>query len=197
MSAWKAALSGAWRFALVSLGGFGVWAGERYILPKGVGEVGLYIGCLVVFIALAELLLVPLVIGEDRRRRFNRAFIPAFIAYAVVWSVCWFALKSQEGEWLGSIAGCAVFAWIVGKRLGATSGFLSAIAILILCHSAGYFLGGKVFSMVRNPPALFEGWPRQDILTVAKFAWGLFYGLGFGAGIGYVFHIFQQPKKTS
>jgi hypothetical protein len=192
----SASISGAWRFALVSLGGFGVWAFESKLLPKGVSEVGLYVGCLVVFVVFAELFLAPMVQGPKRLARFNGSFVPAFIAYAIVWSACWFALRSKAGEWLGCAAGCAVFAWILGKRLGAKSGFVAAILFLIATHAAGYFLGGEVFAMRRKPPGFIADWPKRDILTLAKLAWGLFYGLGFGAGIGYAFHVFQKPAAT-
>jgi hypothetical protein len=191
-----AIIGGAWRFALVSIGGFGVWAFESKLLPKGVSEVGLYIGCLVVFVVLAELFLAPLVQGSKRFARFNGSFVPAFIAYAIVWSACWFALRSKTGEWLGCAAGCAVFAWILGKRLRAKSGFVAAIVLLIATHAAGYFIGGEVFAMRRNPPGLIADWPKRDILTLAKLAWGLCYGLGFGAGIGYAFHVFQKAGAT-
>lgn len=190
MSPWKAALSGAWRFALVSVLAFGFWAYG----PK-VGEGALYIGCLVSFIVFGEIFMPALVVGPNRRRRFNASFIPAFVVYAIVWSACWFALKFGAGEWLGSVLGCAAFAWILGKRLGAKTGFLAAALALILFHSAGYFLGGKAFYMARNPPSVFAGWKKQDVWTVAKLAWGFFYGIGFGAGIGYAFGVFQQPPS--
>ena len=191
-----ATLNGAWRFGLVSLGGFAPWALEDLILPKSVGELGLYAGCLIFFIVFAEIFLAPLVHGPDARKRFHRAFVPAFIAYAVVWSACWFALKFGRGEWLGLAAGCATFALIVGKMLGAKSGYAKAIFVLILAHAAGYFMGAYVFGLRRHPPGFLASWPKRDLLTAAKLAWGLFYGLGFGAGIGYAFHLFQPAKPS-
>jgi hypothetical protein len=35
---------------------------------------------------------------------------------------------------------------------------------------------------------MFSGFSRPGLLVVAKLAWGVLYGLGFGAGIGYAFH---------
>ncbi len=192
-----AILGGAWRFAIVSLGGFGFWALESKLLPKGFGELGLYAGCLIFFVAFAELLLPKLIDGPTPLKTFNRSFVPAFLVYAIVWSALWFALRSRAGEWLGSALGCAVFAWILGRRLGASGGYLPAIAFLVLAHSVGYFLGGAVFSMRRGFPEPIASWPRGDILTLAKLAWGLFYGLGFGAGIGAAFHWFQKPENRA
>jgi hypothetical protein len=187
---------GAWRFALVSLGGFGPWALEDLLLPKGTSEIGLYVACLVFFVLFAEIFLAPLVIGPDRFKRFNKAFVPAFVLYAVAWSACWFAWKFGKGEWVGLAAGCTVFAIVLGKMLGAKKGYLKVIAVLIAAHAAGYFLGAYVFSMRREPPAFLNSLSKRDLMIAAKLSWGLFYGLGFGAGIGYAFQVFQPVKKV-
>lgn len=186
---------GAWRFGLVSVGGFGPWAFETFLLPKGASETLLYVACLVFFIVFAEIFLAPLVKAPHAFKLFNRAFVPAFVAYAVIWSAFWFAFKFGRGEWLGLAAGCAAFALILGKMLGAKNGYLKAIAVLIIAHAAGYFLGSYIFSLRRHAPGFLASWPKRDILTAAKLAWGLFYGLGFGAGIGYAFHVFQ-PRNA-
>jgi len=41
---------------------------------------------------------------------------------------------------------------ILGRQFGARGGYLKVIVFLIATHAAGYFLGGKVFYMARNPP---------------------------------------------
>lgn len=192
-----AILNGAWRFALVSVLSFGFWAFESKLLPKGFGEFGTFAGCLVFFILFTQIFMVNLVHQPSARRKFTISFIPAFLAYAIVWSAFWFALHSRAGEWLGSALGCAAFAAILGRHLGARHGFAKVILFLIATHAAGYFLGGKAFYMARNPPEFIASWPKQDIWTIAKLAWGLFYGLGFGAGIGYAFHVFQRPSASA
>jgi hypothetical protein len=191
-----AILNGAWRFALVSVLAFGFWALESKILPRNFGEAWTFAGCLLFFVLFTEIFMVKLVREPDARRKFNRSFLPAFIIYAIVWSAFWFALHSRAGEWLGSALGCAAFAAILGRQLGAKSGYAQVIIFLIATHAAGYFLGGKVFYMARNPPDFLASWPKQDIWMLAKFMWGLCYGLGFGAGIGYAFHIFQRPPAN-
>jgi len=192
MTDFGAIVRGALRFAVVSLCGFLVWAvGGK--MKEGV----LFAACAVAFLVAAEIVLPALLNPPDQRKKFNRTFVPAFIAYAVAWSACWFALHSRVGEWLGLAVGCAVFALIVGKRLGAKDGFLAAIAVLFVANAIGYFLGGYVFGMARKPPAFFDGWAKADIWKLAKLTWGLFFGLGFGAGIGFVFHRFQRPSTPS
>jgi hypothetical protein len=186
-----ATLSGTWRFALVSILGFAPWA-----LPNIGGEIFLYIECLLAFLVFSEVFLVALVQGENRRKRFNRSFGPAFIAYAVVWSACWFALRSRAGEVAGLILGCSVFAWILGKRLGSLNGLPLVILVLVLFHAIGYWMGGYVFSLARKPPGIIADWPKRDIWMLAKITWGLFYGLGFGSGIGYAFFKFQQKTDA-
>lgn len=76
-------LQGAWRFAVVSIVGFGVWAfAGRWFRTHG-GEAGLYAASTVVFVGLAGLLMHPLVRGPRRLLRFYGAFIRAFIAYGM------------------------------------------------------------------------------------------------------------------
>jgi hypothetical protein len=153
---------------------------------------------LIAFALFAEIFLVSLAHPPNSRRKFNGSFIPAFIVYAIVWSACWFALHLRAREWIGSALGCAAFATILYRRLGAREGLCKVILFLIVAHSAGYFLGGRVFFMAL-PRSAFASWPKQDVLMLAKLTWGLFYGLGFGAGMGYAFDVFQRaaPAKQA
>ena len=190
-----AALRGTLSFTVVSLAGFSVWAFAGGWFYRNVGEAGLYAACAIVFIGLAGLLMHPLLQGSNRILRFYIAFVPAFLAYAVVWSVCWFLLKFGPGEWLGSFLGCATFAWVLGKMLKSAERFWKVVIFLFIVHSAGYFLGGIAYSSLRNPPEFLSGLSRSQLSLLAKMLWGLFYGMGFGAGIGYAFHQFQGPPQ--
>ena len=192
-----AILRGTISFTIVSLAGFSVWAFAGGWFYKNVGEGGLYAACAIVFMGLAGLLMHSLLQGSNRLGRFYRAFIPAFLVYAVVWSVCWFALKFGPGEWLGSFLGCAAFAFILGKMLKSTEGLWKVVVVLFLAHSAGYFLGGIAYSSMRTPPEFLRGLSRTQLGLIAKMLWGLFYGLGFGAGIGYAFHRFQSRQTVA
>jgi len=189
-----AIVRGTISFTIVSLAGFSVWAFAGGWFYKNVGEAGLYAACAIVFMGLAGLLMHPLLQGGNRLGRFYKAFIPAFFIYAVVWSVCWFALKFGPGEWLGSFLGCAAFALVLGKMLTSTQGLWKVVVVLFLAHSAGYFLGGIAYGAMRTPPEFLQGLSRGQRGLIAKMLWGLFYGLGFGAGIGYAFHQFQNRQ---
>jgi hypothetical protein len=68
-------LQGAWRFAIVSIVGFGVWAfAGRWFRTHG-GEAGLYAASTVVFVGLAGLLMHPLVRGPSLVRVFTGSHI--------------------------------------------------------------------------------------------------------------------------
>ena len=187
---------GAISFMVVSLAGFSVWAFAGGWFYRNVGEAGLYVATTVVFIGLAGILMHPLLLGPRRMARFYAAFVPAFLLYAVVWSVCWFALKTGDGEWLGSLLGSAAFAFVLGKMLKSTNGLLQVIAVMFAAHSAGYFLGGFAYASLRPPPEFLSGLSRSQLSLLAKMLWGFFYGLGFGVGIGYAFYIFQSKNAA-
>ena len=185
-------LRGSVGFAIVSIIGFSVWAFLAPWLHRVVGGFALFPACLLAFLGSAGLLLFPLVSGPNRFWRFYKLFIPAYCAYAAAWCVAWFAFRFGLGEWLGSFLGSIAFVAVVGLGLGNFSGFIKASAVLFICHSAGYFLGGEFMgSIVRiSGPASLS---KPALALVGKLGWGAIYGGGFGAGIGYVFHCFQSP----
>jgi hypothetical protein len=61
---------------------------------------------------------------------------------------------------------------------------LKVIALLFASNALGYFVGQ---------------WAEKTFIasnvTIAKASWGLFYGLGFGAGIGFAFHACQREAR--
>lgn len=181
-------IHGAVGFAVVSIAAFSIWAfGSGWFRNLG-GELGLYAAIAAVFLGFSGLALGPIAGGVGR---FYKAFLPAFVVYAVVWTVAWFALPDRRGEWTGAGAGCLAFAWISMKMLGSTRGWLGAALALFILHTAGYFAGDWAMYDVFVPKAkaTVKGTPEfQHYMTLAKLSWGLFYGLGFGAGIGWVFH---------
>ena len=188
----KSILQGAIGFAIVSLAGFAVWAlGGKWLYSHG-GEVGLYLACSVVFIGLAGICLHPLVRGERRLSRFYKGFVPAFLGYAIAWSLCWFALRFGAGEWLGSLAGCLVFAGVLKFALrGASTAFLASVLVLFLTHSLGYFTGGFLYAHAPHWGPLVSTMSKSQVALTAKLLWGVAYGLGFGAGIGFTYHTLQ------
>jgi hypothetical protein len=177
-------LRGALGFAAVSLAAFLVWAlGGRW-LSAHLHEWGFYAIMAAIFLGLSGLALHPLVRGPDSTLRFTKAFFPAFLAYSGVWSGCWFSLGWVKGEWLGSLLGSVVFSALLGWSLGNLRPLARVALVVFVGHSAGYFLGGPIYYAVKG--------------TWGALAWGLLYGLGFGAGIGYAFDAFQkEPNRPT
>lgn len=183
MTVFAAMLRGAIGFATASAAAFGVWALAAAGKFPFKGEGAMYLGCTVVFLVLSGLPLHPLVRGPGSLARFYRIFIPAFIAYAVLWCAGWFSLGMGKGEWLGSLAGSAAFAGVVVMCFGHPRAWLLSTVVLFVAHSAGYFLGGELY------------YP-SDHGTLNKLLWGAVYGLGFGAGIGFVFRAAQRERAA-
>jgi len=172
-------IRGGLGFAAVGVAAFSVWAFGRGRL----GTVGIYGGVAAAFLVLSVCFLHPLAASPWR---FLRAFVPGFAAYCIVWCLAWFQLGFGLGEWLGSAGGCLAFALAAGAALGRLRRVPQAALVLFLAHSAGYFLGGLPYYR----------WREQLPVTV-MLTWGLIYGLGFGAGIGYAFHAFRpRPPVT-
>ena len=182
----RSVLKGAWRFAIVSVAGFAVWAfAGRWFRSHG-GELGLYAASTVVFVGLAGLLMHPLVHGPRPLARFYCVFIPAFLAYAIVWCSFWFLLHFGAGEWLGSLAGSFAFVAVAGWRFGNLHPVPKVSVVFFIAHSLGYFAGGKLMQFLTNPAGaeLFKSLTKAELSTVAELSWGLLYGLGFGADLG-------------
>ncbi len=192
--AYPAVMRGSLGFATVSVAAFSVWAFAGRWCYAHIGEAGLYAVIAMVFLGLSGLLLHPLVRGPGSLLRFYRIFVPAFLAYAVVWCGAWFAWHFGTGEWLGSLFGSVVFAALVGRAFGNFRRFIQVSAVLFVTHSAGYFLGGKWMDWLSGPAGaeLLAGFSKTQISALAKLGWGLLYGLGLGAGLGYAFFTFQN-----
>ncbi len=186
-------LHGALGFAAVSLASFSIWAFAAGLFRQAGGEPAMYAAIAAVFLGLSGLVLGPLAGGIGR---FYRVFLPAFSAYAVLWSAAWFAMPGRMGEWLGALAGCAAFVGLARWSLGATSGGLVLFSGFFALHTAGYFAGSWAmydFWLARFKAGNPEGLTGPQAAVLAKLSWGLCYGLGFGAGLGWLFHRARRP----
>jgi len=189
----RSLLIGGIGFTIVSLAGFSLWAFAGRWFYSNVGEAGLYAASTVVFLGLSGLLLHPLIDSEPKVARFYKIFIPAFLLYAVAWCACWFAWRFGAGEWLGSLLGSVAFASVLGWFFGNFRPLPKVILAFFLVHSAGYFAGD--FAMKHFTPSdlpFLDGLSRRTLGTLAKLAWGLCYGAGFGVGLGYAFFALQK-----
>jgi hypothetical protein len=192
--------SGTWRFTLVSLGGFSLWAfGGRWFY-RHLGEAGFYGITALVFVGLALLLLPALVKDAGGRTRLARAFVPAFLAYAFGWCLMWFMVGGRAGEWLGALLGCFAFVLILGKGFGAQNFHVISWLVFFTLHTGGYFTGGWLmdWTLQARPAGSAANLNNEVLGAVAKLAWGLAYGIGFGAGLGYVIHTLclTRPSRT-
>jgi hypothetical protein len=190
---------GAGGFGLVSVTVFGFWAYAGSWVSRQVGEPGFYAACALLFILFSGVALHPLVEGPSRMARFYRVFVPAFMAYAVIWSAAWFLSLPRHarwGEWIGSLAGCAILAWLLVRGFSRPAKVVWAALLLFVLHSAGYFSGGIFMYWLLGPAGAewLPEWSRADRALLAKLGWGLLYGVGFGAGLGCVFYLAQRDR---
>ncbi len=142
----------------------------------------------VVFLVLSGVVLGPLAGGVGR---FYKVFLPAFLVYCVLWCVVYFYLKGKPGEWGAAIASSLGFTGVSLWLLGSLRGFLVVTVVFFVLHTVGYFAGDWVMHgwlLTADNLREMSGPEKQQVAQVAKLSWGLLYGLGFGAGIGWVFH---------
>ena len=185
-------------FTLVSLVGFSPWALAGRWFYRNVGEAGLYAVCALAFIGLGGLLLHRLIIGPGSLVRFYKIFSLAFVAYSIAWTIGWMTLRGVAGSIVGSLAGMAVMGAILSHGFAARGAAWKIIAALFVANAAGYFVGEWAHNAVlalKDGNALGLVLERATRATLSKAAWGLFYGLGFGAGIGFAFHGCQAKAR--
>ena len=85
-------------------------------------------------------------------------------------------------------AACS-FAVIACTLLARPRAPTASFLVLVATHSAGYFLGDASVKWLTGPSWIetFPALSKSQIGTLAKLSWGLFYGLGFGASLGFTF----------
>lgn len=172
---------GAVGFTLLSVAGFAPWAVTGRTLYHAIGEAGMYAVCALVFLALSGPLLHRLLPGPGSLGRFYKVFGIAFTAYSVAWMVGWMSLRGHPGSLAGLFAGTAVMSVILAAAFDAWASLLKLTAVLFLANATGYFIGGVAEA---NVPGV-----------TGKLLWGVCYGVGFGAGLGYAFHECQSAAR--
>lgn len=183
-------------FTVVALLSFSVWAfGSRWFGS----EPAMYAGCAVVFFGLGGLALLPgSGIARNERLRFCLAFFLAYLAYAFIWSVAWFAIPQSFGEVAGSSLGLLLFVRILMAMLKRKVSLLTATAVLFLFHTLGYYTGGLAYQALQGRGPLGFEWDASPatIRTTARLAWGLFYGIGLAIGIHQVLYLSRQSSTS-
>lgn len=177
-------LRGIVGFTAVSIAGFLPWPLMDRFLPHPT-ELQLYLACTVMFIALSGPCMHRLIMGPGSLSRFYKIFALAFVAYAVLWVAFWVALRGDAGSLLGLLGGTAAMGAILAFAFGVPRIMPLVILALFALNSLGFYAGGKV-----------EGHLAVDHRLAAMLLWGVFYGIGFGAGLGVAFHLCQAPARA-
>jgi hypothetical protein len=178
-------LTGTLGFTAVSIAGFAPWAVFGQWFYRTVGALPMYLVCAVVFIAFAGLLLHRLIIGPGSLPRFYKLFSIAFAAYSVIWIVAWMGLRGDAGSILGLLGGTAVMGWMIATAFDARGATVKIVAALFLLNTMGYYIGGW-----------FEAAFIETSALMAKLLWGVWYGLGLGAGLGIAFYLAQEGARS-
>lgn len=171
-------------FTLVALLSFAVWAFGSALHTS---ETGMYALCAVVFFGLGGAALAPASGASGRRNLtgFSLRFSLGFLIYAFVWSVAWFAFRNTFGEVLGSFLGLLALVAVLRQGRSKKQDLFTATAVVFFWYTLGYYLGGQSYEALQNRGALAIElpWDRATVVTLARFSWGLFYGLGLGFGL--------------
>ncbi len=174
-----AVVCGALGLGVVSTLAYCIWAFR--LVP---GAAGLYATTALVYLGLGGFALSRLVAVRGAGLRFTLCFATVFLVYAVVWCAFWFGLRGKyQADLWGAMAGLAAMAWLLQRAFGQTRGFFGAFAVLFLLHSAGYYAGGYLHTVVPG--------------AAGKLLWGAAHGLGFGAGLGYVLFQSQTGARAA
>lgn len=178
---------GCLSFGAVSALAYSIWAFPWIIglpaFPRPARTAIMYTSIALVYIGLGGLALSRLVAVAGAWRRFPFLFATAFVTYAILWSACWFGLKGKyQADLFGAAFGLAAMTWIFHQAFGQPRGFVRSFAALLLCHSLGYYAGGKLYAEVGGP--------------TGRLLWGAAHGLGFGTGLGCVLFYCQQALTS-
>lgn len=171
-------------FSLVALLSFSVWAvGSRFYSS----EIGLYANCALIFLGLGGAALLPAADASGGKAilLFCLRFALGFVVYAAIWSTAWFTFRGSFGEIAGSALGLLGMLAIFRPARVAALGLTTATAVAFFWHSLGYYAGDFAYQTLqgRGPFPLDLPMEKQSAVMLARFSWGLFYGLGLGGGL--------------
>jgi hypothetical protein len=185
-------------FTLVSVAGFAPWAVFGRWFYRNIGEAGLYAVCAVVFIGLSGLLLHRLILGPGSLSRFYKLFGLTFAVYSVGWIAGWMLLRGHPGSLAGLLLGTAAMGLMLTKAFDARGQTFKVITALFVLNTIGYFVGGWMEQTVAGAKQLsilgFTPSKKQQVMA-AHLLWGVWYGIGFGAGLGLAFYLCQERVK--
>jgi hypothetical protein len=194
---------GVFGFTLVSVAGFLPWVLAGNWFYSHSGEVGLYVTCAVVFVALSGVFLHKLIIGPESLKRFYLFFSVCFGAYAVVWIAVYLGSHDHLSNTMRSVAALFAATAVMGLFFGVAFEALAMaplmIVMLFVLNSAGYFIGGWIEGYLGSLKELNLGVTTlsgPSLHIFMKAMWGVCYGIGFGAGLGAAFYASQRKARA-
>ncbi len=159
----------------------------------------MYAVCAAVLLGLGGFALVPFsgITGSKRIANWILAFGCGIASYAFLWSVAWFTFRNTFGEIVGSTIGIFALVTILKKWMRFRFPFTGVFATMFFWHTLGYYTGGFAYDCLqgRGPFGIDLDATRTQIATLARLSWGLFYGLGFGAGLSYLLQTSRQSSE--
>lgn len=192
-------LGGGIGFTLVAIAGFAPWALAGRWFREAVGELGMYLACAGVFVALSGLALHRLVIGPGALARFAILFTFAYLAYAALWIAAWMTLHGNAGSLTGLAGGCLAMGWILCRAFTARGVLVRVVAALLVGNLLGYYGGGYAEALVAGlsaPGVAVIAYEKARPTALAMLSWGACYGIGVGAGLGAALHLCQAEHRA-
>jgi hypothetical protein len=186
-------------FALVASTGFAPWALAGRWLHQVVGELGMYLACAGVFVALSGPALCRLIIGPGALVRFAILFTIAYLAYAALWITAWMTLHGNPGSLTGLASGSIVMGWILCRAFTARGVLVPVVAALLVGNLLGYYGGGYAEALVAGlsvPGVADVANEKARPTALAMLSWGACYGLCVGAGLGAALHLCQAEHRA-
>lgn len=100
------------------------------------------------------------------------------------------------GEVLGALAGSLVFVGVFGRGKNGWKPWIAASLFFFLVHLSTYWVGGQIAYRLMGSAGteMLPGISSSSRAIIAKLVWGLFYGVGFGAGLGNAFHVYRRKS---
>jgi len=192
-------LRGSVGFTLVAIAGFAPWALAGRWLHQAIGELGMYLVCAGVFVALSGPLLYRLVIGPRALARFAILFMAAYLSYAALWITAWMTLHGNPGSLTGLACGCLVMGWILCRAFAARGVLAPVVAALLVGNLLGYYGGGYAEAWVAGlsvPGVAVITREKVPPTALAMLSWGVCYGFGVGTGLGAALYLCQAEHRA-
>jgi len=172
------------RFSIVGLAGFAPWV---FGAGKFHSTTILYTACAIPFFALGGLALYPDVRGRLSLGKTYLLFFGAFFAFSAGWCLLYLSMHGKHGEVFGALLGTAALCLVVRSTFAKQGGFLQSLGVVFTLFTVGYFAGDWLFYVVI--PHSLASW--------GQLAWGICFGFGFGAGLGWLARECTASQKTS